>query len=127
MERIKTTPMTYGYVATLRFFLILWLVTLPIALIGSYHWVAPPILAFIAYLFFNIEQMAIEIEQPFGDDANALPIEEYIIDLEKVALATLVAIPRSYPRSHPVAILDLEKGALAVPGRPASPGDPWMA
>ena len=28
--------------------------------------------------------MAIEIEGPFGDDANDLPIEEYILDLEKV-------------------------------------------
>lgn len=39
MERIKETPMVFGYVATLRFFLILWLVTLPIALIGEYNWV----------------------------------------------------------------------------------------
>eukprot|EP00966_Prymnesium_polylepis_P094724 2192922-Prymnesium_polylepis.1 len=41
----------------------------------------------IAYLFINVEQMAIEIEQPFGDDANDLPLELYILDLEKVRLA----------------------------------------
>mmetsp|Transcript_73336 Transcript_73336/g.220284 ORF Transcript_73336/g.220284 Transcript_73336/m.220284 type:complete len:425 (+) Transcript_73336:43-1317(+) len=84
MERIKMTPMVFGYVATLRFFLILWLVTLPIALVGEYNWVAPPALSMIAYLFINVEQMAIEIEQPFGDDANDLPLELYILDLEKV-------------------------------------------
>ena len=28
--------------------------------------------------------MAIEIEGPFGDDANDLPIEEYILGLETV-------------------------------------------
>jgi len=86
MERIMTTPMTFGYVATLRFFLILWLATLPIALIGAYGWMAPVILAGISFLFLIIEQMAIEIEQPFGDDANDLPIESYIIDVEKVML-----------------------------------------
>ena len=57
MERIKTTPMTFGYVATLRFFLIFWLCTLPITLVGMYHWVAPPVLSMIAFLFFNVEQV----------------------------------------------------------------------
>ena len=37
-ERIKETPMVFGYVATLRSFLMLWLVTLPLALIGEYGW-----------------------------------------------------------------------------------------
>ena len=32
-------------------------------------------MALIAYMFLNIEGMAIEIEQPFGDDPNDLPIE----------------------------------------------------
>ena len=57
MERIKSTPMVFGYVATLRFFLILWLGTLPLALIGAYGWLAPAVLSFISFLFFNVEQV----------------------------------------------------------------------
>ena len=45
MERIKLTPMTYGYIATLRSFLVLWLGTLPLSLIGEYGWLAPPALS----------------------------------------------------------------------------------
>ena len=88
-ERIKSTPMTYGYVATLRSFLVIWLGTLPLILIAEYGWIAPPALSLISFLFFTVEQMAIEIEQPFGYDANDLPIEEYILDLESTIFQLL--------------------------------------
>lgn len=88
-ERIKLTPMTYGYIATLRSFLVLWLGTLPLTLVGEYGWLAPPALSLIAFLFLTVEQMAIEIEQPFGDDANDLPIEDYILHLEATLLEML--------------------------------------
>ena len=93
--------MTLGYVTTLRSILVLWLITLPVALIGEFHWLATPVtafigflfltflsllspsptclrvpskvIAFIGFLFLNVEQMAVEIEQPFGDDPNDLP------------------------------------------------------
>jgi len=86
---IKTTPMTKGYVTTLRSFLVLWLATLPIAIIGKFDWLATPVIAFIAFLFLNVEKMAVEIEQPFGDDANDLPQEQYIMQLEDVLLEML--------------------------------------
>ena len=78
--------MTFGYVAVLRSFLVLWLCTMPVALIGEYGWLSVPIIGVIAFLFLNVEQMAIEIEQPFGDDPNDLPQEEYIMQLETVLL-----------------------------------------
>jgi hypothetical protein len=74
---------TFGYVSALRSFLVLWLITLPFVLVGEYGLVAAPAIAFIAFLFLVLEQMAIEIEQPFGDDANDLPMEMYILDLER--------------------------------------------
>ena len=55
--------MTKGYVTTLRSFLILWLSTLPLAMIGKYGWGASPVLLFIAYLFLSVEKMAVEIER----------------------------------------------------------------
>jgi hypothetical protein len=69
-------------VTTLRSFLLIWLATLPFVLIGHYGWVAAPALSVTAFLFLTVEQMAIEIEQPFGYDANDLPIEKYILELE---------------------------------------------
>ena len=75
-ERIKSSPMPLGYVAALRFFLVLWCMTLPLTMIGSYGWLATPAVAAVSFLFLNLEQVAIEIEQPFGHDANDLPLEE---------------------------------------------------
>ena len=56
-ERIKCTPMTYGYIATLRSFLALWLATLPTSLIGEYGWVSVPALSVIGFLFLTVEQV----------------------------------------------------------------------
>ena len=96
-ERIKQTPMTFCYIATLRSFLVLWLATLPSSLIGEYGWVAVPALSVIGFLFLTVEQMAIEIEQPFGNDANDLPLESYILDVERVLLELLPSKPSTRP------------------------------
>jgi putative membrane protein len=32
--------------------------------------------AFISYVFFGIEEIGVEIEGPFGHDANDLPLED---------------------------------------------------
>ena len=81
--KIRDTPMVYTYVTTLRSFLIVWLLTLPFALVGKFGWLAVPVHSLLAFLFLSIEQMAVEIEQPFGNDANDIPMESYIMDAEK--------------------------------------------
>ena len=88
-ERIKDTPMVFSYVATLRTFLMLFVGTLPLVMVGEYGWAAPPAISLITFMFINIEQMALEIEQPFGDDPNDLPIEGYLLQLEKELLQML--------------------------------------
>lgn len=85
-ERVKSTPLPLGYVAALRFFLALWLVTLPCVVVGAYGMMATPVVSLIAFLFLNLEAMALEIEQPFGYDANDLPLEEYCAAIERVLL-----------------------------------------
>ena len=65
-ERIKSSPMPLGYVSALRFFLLVWLFTLPLTLIGPYGGAAVPAVAAISFCFLNLENVAMEIEQPFG-------------------------------------------------------------
>jgi len=86
MERIKNTPTPYGYIATLRTFILLWLSTMPFTLIGPFGWVAPAAIALLSFLFLNLETMAMEIEQPFGDDRDDLPIEAYLLNIESACL-----------------------------------------
>eukprot|EP00966_Prymnesium_polylepis_P014987 346293-Prymnesium_polylepis.1 len=58
-------------------------------MIGPYGWAATPAVTCIAFLFLNLESVAMEIEQPFGHDANDLPLEEYCAGIERVLLGLL--------------------------------------
>jgi len=86
MERVKNTPTPFGYVAALRTFVLLWLSTMPFTLIGPFGWLACIAIGMLSFLFLNLEQMAMEIEQPFGDDADDLPLEDYCLGIERVCL-----------------------------------------
>ena len=88
-ERIKTSPMPLGYVSALRAFLLLWLFSLPLTMVGPYGHAAAPAVATIAFLFLNLENVALEIEQPFGRDANDLPLETYCNGIERAILNVL--------------------------------------
>ena len=47
----------------------------------------------MGFLFLNLEMMAMQIEQPFGDDADDLPLEEYCLGIERVCLDFLKRSP----------------------------------
>ena len=92
-ERVRNTPTPFGYVCALRSFLLLWLFTMPFTLVGVYGVVSIPAMALVGFLFLNLEMMATEIEQPFGDDADDLPLEEYCLGIERVCLDFLKRKP----------------------------------
>ena len=46
-------------------------------------WLTVPIVTFTVYVFLGIEEIGVEIEDPFGEDANDLPIDDICIALEK--------------------------------------------
>jgi putative membrane protein len=75
-ERIRKTPLPFAYVSHLRRALILYCFTLPFALVSDLGWGTVPGVLFISYTFFGIEEIGVEIEGPFGRDANDLPLEE---------------------------------------------------
>lgn len=47
-------------------FLILWLLLLPTALWDSCSWTAVPISGCIAFLMLGIDEIGVQIEEPFG-------------------------------------------------------------
>lgn len=88
-ERIHKTPLPFAYVVHLRRALILYCMTLPFALIESYGWSTILDTALIAYIFFGIEEIGVEIEDPFGEDDNDLPLEQICYTIESNLLAAL--------------------------------------
>jgi putative membrane protein len=75
-ERIRKTPLPFAYVVHLRRALVLYCYTLPFALVSSYGWYTIMDVTIISYVFFGIEEIGVEIEGPFGDDDNDLPLED---------------------------------------------------
>lgn len=75
-ERIHTTPIPFAYMVHLRRALILYCFTLPFALLDRFGWGTPVAVLLIAYTLYGIEEIGVEIEDPFGIDENDLPLEQ---------------------------------------------------
>lgn len=86
-ERIRKTPLPFAYVVHLRRALVLYCFTLPFAMVESFGWATILDVALIAYTFFGIEEIGVEIEGPFGFDANDLPMEDICITIQNNVFA----------------------------------------
>ena len=90
-ERIRKTPLPFAYVVHLRRALILYCITLPFALVDAYGWFSILDILVIAYIFFGIEEIGVEIEDPFGEDDNDLPLEQICGTIERNLSAIIEA------------------------------------
>jgi putative membrane protein len=88
-ERIHKTPLPFAYVVHLRRALILYCFTLPFALVESFGWGTILDTLLVAYVFFGIEEIGVEIENPFGQDDNDLPLERICATIEQNLQALL--------------------------------------
>ncbi len=82
-ERIYRTPLPFVYVVHLRRALILYCYTLPLCLVQFYGWWTIVATLLTSYTFFGIEEIGVEIENPFGGDPNDLPLELFCETIER--------------------------------------------
>ncbi len=95
-ERIRKTPLPFAYVIHLRRALVLYCFSLPFALVDTFGWAAIFDTLLVAYIFFGIEEIGVEIEGPFGFDDNDLPLED-ICESIRHNLFALVDLEQSVP------------------------------
>ena len=76
LDRIRYTPLPFAYVNQLKVFMLIYLSTLPMVLIPDFHFYTIIPMFFAVYALVGMEEIGIEIEDPFGDDPNDLPIEK---------------------------------------------------
>ncbi len=74
-QRIKNTPIPYSYSIFIKKFIFLYVITLPIVFFHFDYW-AVLITTFVFYALVSMEVLAEEIEDPFGTDANDLPLDQ---------------------------------------------------
>jgi putative membrane protein len=75
-ERIKNTPIPFGYAIHLKRILLIYLITLPFGFVKTLHWWSIPLMMLVFFTMIGIELIGEEIEDPFGKDVNDLPIDE---------------------------------------------------
>ncbi|KQC00981.1 bestrophin family protein [Pedobacter sp. Hv1] len=82
-ERIRNTPIPYSYSAFIKKFIFIYVITLPFGWVFSLGYFVIPIVPFILYVLASLELIAEEIENPFNEDANDLPVDEICNNIEK--------------------------------------------
>lgn len=75
-ERILNTPIPLAYAIYLKRLLLIYGFLLPFQLVNELQWWTALVVALISFVLFGIEQIGIEIENPFGYDPNDLPLDE---------------------------------------------------
>ena len=82
-ERIKKTPIPYSYNIFIKKFIFIYTMTLPLGLATTFEYWAIPISLFILYILASLELLAEEIEDPFGEDTNDLPVNDICVTIKK--------------------------------------------
>ena len=105
-ERIYNSPIPLSYSRHTSRFLILYVSTLPLALVGSLGWATVPVMATISWALFGILEIGNLIEEPFTRTTGAdlrplLPLTELCRtirrDVRAIAQYSLVAQRQSVP------------------------------
>lgn len=82
-ERIKNTPIPFSYSSFIKKFIFFFIMTMPFGLVFSIGWLSVVLVPFVLYVLASLELIAEEIENPFGKDANDLPLDEICQTIRK--------------------------------------------
>lgn len=74
-ERIANTPLPFAYMLLLHRSAYIFCLLLPFGLASPLGWLTPLFTAVIAYSFFGLDALSEELEDPFGVEANDLPLD----------------------------------------------------
>lgn len=74
-ERILKTPIPLAYAIHLKQLLLIYCLLLPFQIVKDMGWMTGFFVALVSFTLLGIEAIGLEIENPFGYDANDLPLD----------------------------------------------------
>ncbi len=100
-ERILKTPLPRLYSIKIRRFILLFLLTLPLSLLHRLNgdWIVPFITMLVAYPLLSLDQIGVELENPFStSNLSHLPLDDISATIERNLLDVLKvsAMPRQF-------------------------------
>jgi len=75
-ERIQRTPIPLAYAIHLKQLLLIYCLSLPFQMVAKMGWYTVPLTALIGFTLLGIEEIGNQIEDPFGNDPNDLPLDD---------------------------------------------------
>jgi putative membrane protein len=90
-ERIQSTPTPFTYTLLVDRTTYAYCLLLPLGLTSTMGWMAPIFATLVAYAFFGLDALGDELERPFGDHVNALPLSALSRTIEISILEALEA------------------------------------
>jgi ion channel-forming bestrophin family protein len=82
-ERIKNSPIPFSYSVFIKKFIFFYVMTLPFGYVFTLGYISVPVVVFVFYVLASLEIIAEEIENPFGIDANDLPVNQICRNIQK--------------------------------------------
>jgi ion channel-forming bestrophin family protein len=82
-ERILKTPIPLGYSIHLKQLLLIYCLSLPFQIVNELNWLTGLVVGLISFTVFGIEEIGIEIENPFGYDQNDLPLDTICTTMQR--------------------------------------------
>lgn len=82
-ERILKTPLPLAYSIHLKQLLVLYCLALPLQVVSELNLWTTPVVALVAFAVFGVEEIGLEIENPFGCDPNDLPLNAICQTMER--------------------------------------------
>lgn len=82
-DRILKTPMPLAYSIHLKQLVLIYCLMLPFQLVKDLGWWTGFFVALISFALFGIEEIGIEIENPFGYDANDIPLDSICSNIKQ--------------------------------------------
>ncbi|MFY0688105.1 MAG: hypothetical protein JXQ90_13120 [Cyclobacteriaceae bacterium] len=82
-ERIKSTPIPYSFSMFIKKFLFIYSISLPVSFAWQFGYMTAALVSVAFYFLVSVELVSEEIEDPFGEDVNDLPLNEMSIKIKR--------------------------------------------
>ncbi|NJO75846.1 MAG: hypothetical protein HC833_20055 [Leptolyngbyaceae cyanobacterium RM1_406_9] len=101
-ERILRTPIPIAYAIYLKRLILIYCVGLPFHVVEEIGWLTGISVVIVSFILFGVDQIGDDIENPFGHDANDLPLD-LICDTVRTSVNQVTEFMPVGDRSLPLA------------------------
>jgi len=98
-DRILNTPLPIAYSIAISQITWVYILLLPFQLYTSLGWITIPASVFAAYIILGIAYIGREIEDPFGDDVNDLPLDAYCKQIRRDVDVIMSKVPPTFAQT----------------------------